>query len=283
MQNRLMTFMLCLLCLAACAGTVRAQGIEAITKPSEDVTLSFVRPGQIAGITVKEGDQVNAGQLLVQQEDAAERAQLAQLKAQAEDTLRIRAAEAQLAQKRVDLEKLEHAAKSGAVPQWDVEHARLDVVIAEMSLDLAKFQHQQDIMKYDELYKQLERMQLKTPIAGRVERIWPRQGESVDALAKVIRVVRIDPLWLDVPVPLKVARGLKLDQEGLVAFPGEDEPVRGRIIHVAAVADAASDTLLVRVEVANAGGRPAGERPTVVFPTATGSKEQGGGSTESAR
>ena len=42
----------------AAMGPAHAQGIEAITRPSEDVTLSFVRPGRIAAVLVKEGDDM---------------------------------------------------------------------------------------------------------------------------------------------------------------------------------------------------------------------------------
>ena len=83
----------------------------------------------------------------------------------------------------------------------------------------------------------------------------------------MIQLVKTDPLWIDVPVPLTQAKKLTLGQEVLVTFP-EAEPVRspnGRVIHISAVADAASDTLGVRIEVANPLGRPAGERLTVSF------------------
>ena len=100
--------------LAIAPGLVSAEAVEAITLPSADVTLLFVRAGRIAEVLVKEGDAVEAGQVLVRQDDEAERIQLEQLKVQAEDTTRIEAAEAQLAQKQEDLKKLEWAQKEGA-------------------------------------------------------------------------------------------------------------------------------------------------------------------------
>ena len=42
--------------------------------------------------------------------------------------------------------------------------------------------------------------------------------------------------------------------------------VPGRIIHIAALADAAAETLMIRLEVANPKGRPAGERVRVLVP-----------------
>jgi membrane fusion protein (multidrug efflux system) len=245
-----------------------AGGIRAITRPSADVAQSFVQPGRIAGIHFKEGDAVKAGQALVQQDDAAEQVLLAQLKAQSEDMTQIRASEASLAQKKVDLQKLEKAAASKAATALEVEHAVLDVTIAQLSLDLARFEHEQAGRKYQEQKIRVENMQLKSPIDGYIEKIEVEVGESVNTTIEVIRVVQVDPLWIDAPVPLAQAVGLKagmtarveLAESGKKGLIGE-----GRISFVGAVADAASGTLRVRIEVPNKARRPAGEHVLVSF------------------
>lgn len=245
-----------------------AGGIRAITKPSADVIQSFVQPGRIAAVFLKEGDTVKAGQALVQQDDAAEQVLLSQLKAQGEDLTQIRASEASLAQKKVDLQKLEKAAANNAATALEVEHAKLDVTIAELSLDLARFEHEQAGRKYEEQKVRVDNMLLKSPIDGYIEKIEVEVGESVNTTTEVIRVVQIDPLWIDVPVPLAQAAGLKtgmtarveLAESGKKGLLGE-----GRIIFVGAVADAASGTLRVKIEVPNKAGRPAGEHVLVSF------------------
>jgi macrolide-specific efflux system membrane fusion protein len=255
------------LCLAlpAAAGVLYAQEepIEAISRPSEDVTLAFTRPGRVAEVLVKEGDEVKKGQLLVKLDDEAERVRLAELKAKAEDDVRIRAAQAQLDQKTVDYKKLEEAFEKRAVSRWDVEHARLEVKIAELSLELARFEHGQDKGKYEEAKIELARMRLVSPIDGIVETILIERGESADALEDVVRVVKVDPLWIDVPVAVTLARTLKWGQSASLTFPDAVTPVEGKVIHIAAVADAASLTLNLRAEVANKEGRPAGEHVVV--------------------
>jgi membrane fusion protein (multidrug efflux system) len=247
-----------------------AGGIRAITKPSADIIQSFVQPGRIATVHFREGDAVKAGQALVQQDDAAEQVLLAQLKAQGEDMTQIRASEASLAQKKVDLQKLEKAAASNAATALEVEHAKLDVTIAQLSLELARFEHEQAGRKYQEQKVRVENMQLKSPIDGYIEKIDVEVGESVNTSTNidVIRVVQIDPLWIDAPVPLAQASGLKagmtarveLAESGKKGLIGE-----GRIIFVSAVADAASGTLRVKIEVPNKARRPAGEHVLVTF------------------
>jgi len=243
------------------------QAVEAITRPSRDVTLSFVRSGQIARVLVEDGDPVEVDQLLIEQDLAVEEARLAQMKAEAEDDTRVRAAEAQLAQKRVDLRKLEEAAKRGAVTAVEVEHARLDVTISELSLKLAQFQREQAGRSHEEARLQIERMRLKSPIAGLVQLVVAREGQSADALEKLIRIVAVDPLWADVPVPMETAAALKAGAPATVSFvgPGRDG-LDAKVTFVSPVADAASGTRLVRVEVPNGDARPAGERIHVWFP-----------------
>jgi RND family efflux transporter MFP subunit len=249
-------------------------GIAAITNPSADVTLSFVQPGRIERIHIKEGDAVKAGQVLAQQDDAVDRARLAQLEADSKNMTNIEAGKASLDQKKVDLQKLEIAAARNAATELEVEHAKLDVKIAELSLELALFEHEQAVRKYEEAKLQIDNMSLKSPIDGRVEKLEVETGESVNALESVVRAVQIDPLWIDVPVPLANASTLACDGAAEVIFQGLGKTtVKGRVIFIAAVADAGSGTLRVRIEVPNKAKRPAGEHVTVVFSTSQEERE----------
>lgn len=273
-QARLLSCVAAVAVLGAGAAPSTAESYEAISRPSQDVTLSFVRPGRIEKVLVKEGDLVRPGQPLVQLDDAAERLQLAQLKAQAEDTTHVRAAEAQLAQARVDLKKAEWAFEHKAATKLEVEHAVLEVTIKQLSLELANFNHAQDKRKYAEATIHVKRMRLLSPISGRVEKILVRPGECADALEDVIRLVKIDPLWVEAPVPVAQVKALAVGDQAEVAFPGDgggeaDRTGTGTIIYIAAVADAG--TRMVRLEVPNKAAPQAGEFVRVTFkPPAAG-------------
>lgn len=239
--------------------------IRAVTLPGKDVMLSFVQSGRIAKVHVKQGQTVKAAQPLVQMDDAVEQARLAQLKALSENTARVEASQANLDQKRVDLEKFDRAYKRGSVPKLEFEHRKLDVKIAELSLKIAEFEHEQNKRKYNEAKISIDRMQLKSPIDGVIEQIHVEPGESVDNRADVVRIVDIDPLWIDVPVPLAQAKNLKPGQAATVKFPDSDQTTaKGKIIFVGTVADP-SGTLTTRVELSNSSNRPAGEQVSVIF------------------
>ncbi|MHC4165647.1 MAG: efflux RND transporter periplasmic adaptor subunit [Planctomycetota bacterium] len=249
-------------------------GIEAITTPIKDVALSFVRPGRILEVAAREGDLVKANELLAKQDDKADLVRLEQLKADSANLIQIRAAEASLAQKRVDLKKLEIAAKINSATDLEVEHARLDVEIADLSLQTAVFEHKQAQRRYEEARLQIDDRSLKSPIDGRIESVDVEAGESVNALEEVLRVVHIDRLRIDVPATLSMAMGLKAGDPVQVQFPDPKATlVEGKVVFVAAVADAASGTLKVRVEVPNESSRPAGEQVRVSFPVSRERKD----------
>jgi RND family efflux transporter MFP subunit len=252
--------------------------IEGIARPSVDQTLSFVRSGRIAQVEVKPGQEVAPGDLLVRLDDRAEALQVEHLKAKAEDTTHVEASQAKYDQAKLDYKKALEADRLNVATPTEVEHAHLDMRIAELSLKLAKFQKEQDRRKYEEARAQLERMRLRSEVGGVVERVFLRKGESADALQKVVRVVNIDPLWVDVLVPISRARHLKAvpldgsvepasDQVGEVRIgSAQAEPLRGVIIHKAAVAEPGTEGLIVRLEVSNPERLPAGQRTWVSFP-----------------
>jgi len=261
--------------LGAAAGSL-AEGIEAISKASEDITLSFVRPGRVATVLVKEGDSVRAGQVLMEQDNEEAAKLLEKLRAQAENTTGVELYKAQLAQKEIEARRQEDLFKKGATTGTQVERAKVDALTIQKYLEQSMFEREQSRLEYEQALVTFDRMRLKSPVDGRVEQLLVHAGEGADGLQKVVRVVKTDPLWIDVPVPLAAARDVSAGAKAAVEFPAgvawdaARATVEGRVIFVATVADAASDTVTVRVEVPNTTLRPAGEHVRVTFPFASG-------------
>jgi RND family efflux transporter MFP subunit len=254
----------------ACASLARADSssssaIEAVTKPSDDRSLAFVHPGRMGDVFVKEGDRVSKDQILCRQDISEETSELKQAQMQAADDTRVAAQDATLQQKKSDLEKTEWSAKQKAATQFELEHAKLDVTIADLSLKLAQFEHTVDKEKAEQAQAHIDQMTINAPFDGIVETIEARGGEATEENTKVIRVVNIDKLWVDVACPTALARTVDRKAPLSVTFP-DKSTMTGKIILVGAVADAASDTLLVRVELDNTAVRPAGEHVVVSFP-----------------
>ncbi len=246
--------------------------VEAITKPSADISLSFVQHGKVDKLTVSEGHHVSVGDLLASLEGQVEMVQYQLLTAKANDTTIIKIGQAEFLQKREDLLKMEEAHRNGAVTDWEVDHARLAAETALLEVKLAEFEHAQDQLKHKEFKTALNNLHIRSPVNGIVEEVKIEKGESIQALAPVIRIVDINELLIDIAVPVSNAKSLAVTQQAVIKF-ADGEEVQGKIDHIASVADSAANTLRISVIAANPGKRPAGERVTVSFPDVEKSEE----------
>lgn len=247
----------------------QAEPIQAITAPSVDLTLSLTRAGKLARVLVRPGQKVKAGELLAQLDDSVEQKQVAVLKTQADANTTVRAAATRYQQALTVLARVQKAFDNDAAPSRELEDARLEAALAELDLAAARVKQQVDVGKYEQASLDLERMRLASPADGVVEKVLAEAGESVDALAPVLRLVNVDPLWIDAPVPLSIGRRIRAGSKAMVALPGRGQPVEAKVIHVSRVADPASETLEVRIELSNPSARFAGEHVTVTFPLNT--------------
>ena len=251
-----------------------ADGVQAVTAPSEDHTMvSLDRPGRVAEVLVAEGGTVRAGQVLVRMDDAVDRIELALAEAKAANTTAIRASQIRLDRARAVLAEVSRLHETGAAPQRELAEAKINAAMAELQLEMDRFEQAQAKGNADRLRLRIERMKLTSPVGGRVERMLVKPGQYIDALAPIARIVEIDPLWIDVPVPLPQARTLRLAGRALVRFD-DGTGAAGRIVRVASLADAGSETLEVRVELPNPSRRPAREHVTVRFPPAGGAPDK---------
>jgi len=239
-------------------------GVDGITKPFADLELSFAQPGTISAIFVAEGDQVQSSDQLLKQNDEIELIQKKILTARTENRVPSNLAEKELQQKRKDFLQIKEAEKKGAVTKWEVDHAALAVDTALLTLKIREFERRQDGLQLESLNKSIENLTMHSPLDGRIEEILVAVGETVQALAPVIRIIDIDPLHIELATPMEQARELNAGQQVLVRFPDGEER-DGIIINISGVADAAATTLEITIEIPNPEARPAGERVTVFY------------------
>ncbi len=245
-----------------------ASGIEAIAVAHLDAELSFTIPGKVVAVLVEPGDLVKAGDPLVRLDDEQALIQLEILRIRAESSLEIQAAEAEWKMSQTDEIRVKRAHAGAAAADFEVERAALATLRDKLAYELSQQNQIEAHQRYQQAQVQHAQYTIRAPADGVVESIDLEVGESVDALAPVVRVVAANPLVIDVPAPTAVTLSLEDGNDAWVTFtlPGlESSPVRGRITHVAAVADPASGTRIVRVETPNPEGLPAGVPVSVSF------------------
>jgi RND family efflux transporter MFP subunit len=236
------------------------KGLAANTRPSEERTLSFVRPGLIIEMSVKKGDTVKKDQVVARQDDKEERELLKAAEAEANSTTEIEAETAVLAADREELKN-----KRSAASAMEVREAELKVVVDEARIKLAIFKKQQAEFKFAANKAAIEKSKLISPIDGVVADVVMKEGEATNGQdMKVMRIVQNDPLKVEVPVPLQQARALKTDDPVQVLFSDGKTRV-GKVVQKDIQADPASGTLNVRVDIPNPERLESGETVRVTF------------------
>ncbi len=238
--------------------------LEAITKASADIELSFAQAGKLIEIMVQEGDLVKNGDILARQEDGLERIQLEIISAKSNNLTEVNLAATALRQKQRYLGKMKAAVQSGAATDWEMEQASFEKDAALISKKMADLEHEQDKLQQKSIEESLRRLHLFSTLDGVVEEIRAEKGESIQALQTVLRIVNIDLIEIDVPVPLLDARKLRVQQKVTISYADKDK-IEGYIDTISSIADGAADTLNVKVKARNISKRPAGERVRVVF------------------
>jgi multidrug efflux system membrane fusion protein len=243
-----------------------AASYDAHTEPSRRSKVNFAAPGVVAQVIVKEGDAVKEGQPLIRLDDRGDKHLLDSLELEAKSDLKIQAAQADLKQKKVELERKRKSFEGGGATQTEVDEAEINVLIKDLTVQVEELTRKQKELEAKRQSVKVEQMTVRAPFDGVVEKIDLSEGETPDAQKPAIYVVKNDVLWVNVNLPTSLALKLKMGDELDVRYKDLDQTVKGKVIFLSPFADAASETRIVRLELSNAGNLPAGLSVAVLTP-----------------
>lgn len=215
--------------------------LEGIIEPSEEVNLSSQVPGIVDQIFVERGDNVAKGQVLARLKSGAEQAEVELIRARVEFAGR----------KVVRNEEL-HRKELISVQEKDEMDSELK--IAELQLCEAK--------------ERLDLRVIRSPVQGVVVERFLGPGEYVGEDAAIFKIACIDPLYVEMVVPVDLFGAIA---NGMRAMVHPESPIGGQykaeVIIVDRVIDGASGTFGVRLRLPNPKHRlPAGLKCKVEFP-----------------
>lgn len=225
-----------------------------ITNPSEQRGLNFNVPGVVSKVLVKEGDAVKKGDIIAQQDDSVDQADLKVKEADANSSaLQIDAAITDLAQKKVELDRQNKMFAKGVAGESDVEKAKLDVDIGEIRVKLAEGETSQKKEEVNSEKAKIAQKKLIATIDGIVQKINVHEGELAtnDPKTPCIQIVLNEPLYVEVDVPVSAAAAFQLKQKMDVRYSGEDKWHSADLIFLNPVANAAAGTQRVRLQMDN--------------------------------
>ncbi len=248
----------------------RSEGYPAISTPSKTITMAFVHSGTVDRVPVVESQTVAPGDMIAQLDDRVQRMTVQAQRLSAEDTSAVEAARKRADLAHLDLENVKELAAQDAAAPRELSRAEAEAALRDIEVRAASREHEQARLIHDREAVSLGQMTLRSPIHGIVARLTVEAGETIEALQPVAHIVSIDPLWMDVAVPVRL--GMLVEPGSVAVIRWRDVPggvpTEGRAIWVSAVADASSSTLIVRLEVDNPERLPAGLHALVQFPEA---------------
>jgi len=214
-------------------------GHECLLEPHTELELGSPVSGTVASIEVERGDLIERDQVLVRLEARAERAA-------------VELAEAKLEFSRRKVVRNRELFEDNYVSEYKVDEVVTEMRLAEVELRQAR--------------TMLEQRTLKSPIDGIVTDRLLSPGELVSD-NEILRLVRIDPLYVEVVLPVEDFGSI---EPGDTARVAPQEPVGGsypaEVTTVDRVVDAASGTFGVRLELPNPDNAiPAGLQCRVTF------------------
>jgi membrane fusion protein (multidrug efflux system) len=192
----------------------------------QGVTVAAELDGNVAKIAFEAGQEVRAGDLLVQQDIGAEEAQL-------------RAAEAAVELARITLERSRDllASKTISQSQYDSDNASWKQAVAQA----------------DNIRATIAKKTIRAPFSGRLGIRLVNLGQTLKAGDSIVSLQALDPVYVDFSVPQQELARIRTGQPVQItgdAIPGRT--VTGQVTAINPEVDSATRNVVIEATVANA-------------------------------
>jgi len=219
------------------------QGL-AISGPLKAVNSAFVKarvPGELQGLTVREGDFVQAGSIIARVDSTEFQARVRQAQQQAES-----------AKAQVDIAKRSFDNNRSLVEQGFISKTALDSSIATLSAAEANYRAAQ--AGADVALKSLDDTVLRAPIAGQVAQRLAQPGERVAIDARIVEIVDLSRLELEASISASDSLDVKVGQTAQLTIEGAAEPLTAKVVRINPSAVAGSRAVLVYLAIEYSAG-----------------------------
>jgi len=203
--------------------------IEAIgtLRAAQGVNVAVEAAGTVNSIAFEANDRVNAGDLLVQIDDAVERAELT-------------SAQADIERDRAQLERARRLRESGVTAESNLEDAQTAFAASESAM--ARIQ------------AVLDQKAVVAPFSGTIGIPRIDVGEYVQPGTIIATLQQLDTMKVDFTVPEQLVGELSIGQQARFGLTEADFPYEGKIVGIDPKIDPQTRLVSVRAEVDNPDG-----------------------------
>ncbi len=193
-------------------------------------------PGELQGLTLREGDAVKAGQVIARIDSSEYQSRVRQAQQQAES-----------AKGQVDIAKRAFDNNRSLVEQGFISKTALESSIATLASAEANYRAAQAGTEI--ATKALEDTVLKAPISGLISQRLAQPGERVAVEARIVEIVDLSRLELEASLSGTESLEVRLGQNAVLQIEGATKAVKARVVRINPSAVVGSRAVLVYLAV----------------------------------
>jgi RND family efflux transporter MFP subunit len=216
-----------------------SQGLP-ISGQTKAVNAAFVKArvaGELQGLQVREGDFVQAGQIVARIDSTEYAARLRQAQQQAQAAK----AQVEIAQRSFDNNRA--LVDQGFISKTALDASASNLAAAQASLAAAQ-------SGADVLQKTVEDTVLRAPIAGQVAQRLAQNGERVAVDGRIVEIVDVRRLELEATVAVAEAMQVRVGQSAQLSFDGNAPSVAATVVRINPNATPGSRAVMVYLAIA---------------------------------
>jgi RND family efflux transporter MFP subunit len=215
-----------------------------VSGPVKALNSAFVKArvaGELQSLSVREGDRVQAGQLLARVDSTEYQARTLQAQQQAESAK----AQVDIAQRAFDNNR--KLVDQGFISQTALESSSASLAAAQAS-------YRAGLAAVDIARKSLEDTALRAPITGQVAQRLAQAGERVGVDARILEVVDLSRLEVEASVAASDSMAVQVGQTVRLKVEGSGTSYSGRVARINPSAVAGSRSVLVYLSLDSSEG-----------------------------
>lgn len=215
--------------------------VSGTLKATQTAVVKARVAGELLALHLREGDAVQAGQVIAQIEPTEYQARWRQAQQQAD------AAKAQVDIARKQFDNNEALVRQGFISQTALQ-------TSQMSLNGALASHQSAMAAADVARKALDDATLKAPISGQISQRLAQPGERLAIDARVLEIVNLGQLEIEAALPPEDAARVRIGMKAQLQVEGWSEAVQATVLRINPSTQAGSRSVLVYLGVAGRAG-----------------------------
>lgn len=245
----------------------RVGALACVMEPKAVIKLGSAEEGILEEFLVERGDLIQQGQVVARLNSDLEEVNVEVARVRAQSDVEVESSRARLEYRESEAARIEQLHAKKIVATKSMDEAAVERRLAVFALRAAELQRKTARLEYRHAKARLDRRSINSPVEGVVIERNMAVGEYAHEQVPIMTVAQIDPLNVEVFVPIGLYGSIA------VGMPAEVEPEapiggvhRARVTVVDRVFDTASGTFGVRLALPNPEGRlPAGLKCKVRF------------------